>query len=132
MEYLRDNARMTFVDIGKALGVSDATVYNRVKRLKEIGVIKRFTIEVDESALGRKVLGFILVNVNPGAVGEVSKHISEIERVIEVHEVHGREDLIVKVMGRNLTRLRSVILKLRKIPDVAQTEFIPVFRTWKD
>jgi Lrp/AsnC family transcriptional regulator for asnA, asnC and gidA len=132
MEYLGDNARMTYVDIGKAVGVSDAPVYNRVKRLREIGVLKRFTIEVDESALGRKVLGFILVNVKSGAVGEVSKHVSEIERVKEVHEIHGREDLILKVMGKNLTRLRSAIFKIRRIPDVAQTEFIPVFRTWKD
>lgn len=132
MEYLRDNARMTFVDIGKALGVSDATVYNRVKRLVEIGVINRFTIEVDESALGRKVLGFILVNVKPGAVRDVSKQISEVAKVIEVHEVHGPEDLIVKVGDKNLTRLRSVILKVRGIPDVVQTEFIPVFKTWKD
>jgi len=49
IRYLRENARMTFVDIGKALDISDATVYNRVKRLTEMGVIKKFTIEVDDA-----------------------------------------------------------------------------------
>jgi Lrp/AsnC family leucine-responsive transcriptional regulator len=123
---------MTFVDIGKALDVSDATVYNRVKRLNEAGVIKRFTIEVDEAAVGKKVSGFILVNVRPGAVKEVSRQLCEVERVSEVHEIHGSEDLIVKVRAKNLGRLRSVILRVREIPDVVQTEFIPVFKTWKD
>ena len=132
IEHLRENARTTFADIGRALDVSDATVYNRVKRLMEIGVIRRFTIEVDEEAVGRMVPGFILVNVKPGAVKEVSKQLTEIETVSEVYEVHGREDLIVKVRGKNLSELRTVILKVRAIPDVVETTFIPIFKTWKD
>jgi DNA-binding Lrp family transcriptional regulator len=131
INYLRENARMTFVDIGKALAVSDATVYNRVNRLTETGVIKKFTIEVDEAAVGRGTCGFILVSVKPGTVKEVSKQLVEIDRVSEVHEVHGSEDLIVKVGAKNLRKLRSVILKVREIPDVVQTEFIPIFKTWK-
>jgi Lrp/AsnC family leucine-responsive transcriptional regulator len=131
IEWLREDARMTFVDIGKALDVSDATVYNRVKRLNEAGVIKRFTIEVDEAAVGKKVSGFIMVNVKPGAVKDVSRQLCEVEKVSEVHEIHGSEDLIVKVRAKNLGRLRSVILRVREIPDVVQTEFIPVFKTWK-
>jgi len=132
IDHLRENSRTTFVDIGKDLGVSDATVYNRVRRLTEAGVIKRFTVEVEEAALGRKVSGFMLVNVKPGAVRDVSKQLAEIERVSEVHEVHGPEDLIVKVGDKNLTRLRSVILRVRGIPGVVETEFVPVFKTWKD
>jgi Lrp/AsnC family leucine-responsive transcriptional regulator len=132
IERLMENARTTFADIGRALDVSDATVYNRVKRLTEMGVIRRFTIEVDEAAVGRRVSGFMLVNVRPGAVKEVSKQLTEIETVSEVHEVHGPEDLIVKVRAKNLSRLRPVILKVRGISDVVQTEFIPIFKTWKD
>ena len=131
IEHLRENARTTFVDIGKALDISDATVYNRVKRLMETGVIKRFTIEVDEAAVGKRVSGYMLVNVKPGSVKEVSSQLAQIKMVSEIHEVHGPEDLIVKVGAKNLGRLRSVILKVRGIPDVAQTEFIPVFKTWK-
>jgi len=70
--------------------------------------------------------------VKPGAVKEVSRQLCEVEKVSEVHEVHGSEDLIVKVREKNLRRLRPVILKIREIPDVVQTEFIPVFKTWKD
>jgi len=65
-------------------------------------------------------------------VKEVSKQLTEIETVSEVYEVHGREDLIVKVRGKNLSELRTVILKVRAIPDVVETTFIPIFKTWKD
>jgi len=131
LERLRENARTTFVEIGKALGVSDATIYNRVKRLTEMGVVKKFTIEVDEAAIGRGTSGFILISVKPGTVKEVSKQLVEIERISEVYEIHGSEDLIVKARAKNLGRLRSVILKVREIPNVVQTEFIPIFKTWK-
>jgi len=131
IEHLRENARTTFVDIGKALDISDATVYNRVKRLMEMGVIKRFTIEVDETAIGKGTSGFILVSVKPGTVKDVSKQLVEIERVSEVYEIHGSEDIIVKARAKNLGRLRSVILNVREIPNVVQTEFIPIFKTWK-
>lgn len=129
---LSENARMTFVEIGKALGVSDATVYNRVKRLLKMKVIKRFTIEVDDTAMGNVVSGFMLVNVKPGAVDKVSNQLSSIDKVSEIHEVHGSEDLVVKVKAKNLGRLRSVILNVREIPDVVATEFKPIFKTWKD
>jgi len=132
VEHLKENARATFVDIGKVLGVSDATVYNRVKRLTEMGVIKKFTIEVDNAAIGLRTSGFVMVSVKPGTVKEVSTKLVEIQRVREIHEIiHGSEDLIVKVGAKNLRKLRSVILKIRKIPDVVQTEFTPIFKTWK-
>ena len=86
---------------------------------------------IDDAAMGKRTHGFILVNVKPGSVKEVSKQLCEIERVSEVHEVHGSEDLIVKVGAKSLGRLRSVILRVRGIPDVVETEFIPVFKTWK-
>lgn len=130
--HLSENSRTTFVDIGKALNISDATVYNRVKRLLDDGVITRFTIEVNKAALGRRTRGFVLVSVAPGSVKEVSKQICEIENVHEVYEVHGSEDLIVKVEAENLRRLRPVILRIRQVSDVADTEFIPVFKTWKN
>jgi DNA-binding Lrp family transcriptional regulator len=131
VEHLRDNARTTFVDIGKSLGVSDATVYNRVKRLIEMDVIKRFTVEVDETAVGRGASGFILISVTPGTIKEVSAKLIEIPRISEIHEIHGSEDIIVKIGAQNLRKLRPLILKIRKIPNIVQTEFIPIFKTWK-
>ncbi|UCG44880.1 MAG: winged helix-turn-helix transcriptional regulator, partial [Candidatus Bathyarchaeota archaeon] len=91
MRYLTENSRTTFVDISKALNISDATVYNRVKRLMEEGVITKFTIEVDRAALGRRTRGFILISVAPGSVKDVSKQLCEIRNVREVYEVHGSE-----------------------------------------
>jgi len=132
LKFLRENARTSYVEIGKALGVSDATVYNRANRLLEMGVIKRFTIEVDDSLLGMRAKGFVLLNVKPGSTDEVSRRLFEIDGVREVHEVHGTPDLILKVQAEDLGSMRSIILNIREVPGVTQTEFIPVFKTWKE
>ena len=129
---LRENARTTFVDIGKALGVSDATVYNRVNRLIDMGLIRKFTIEVDESVLQERAKGFIQLNVKPGTMDGVAKNLANVNGIEEIYEVHGAQDLILKVEADSLDSLRSVILDIREVPDVVQSEFIPIFKTWRD
>jgi DNA-binding Lrp family transcriptional regulator len=132
LDFLKANARKTFVDIGKSLGISDATVYNRVKRLSEIGLIKKFTIDIDESLLNERTMGFIKINVKPGEISEVAKNLVKINGVIELYEVHGTADLLLKVEANSLDSLRFIILDIRGVPDVVKSEFIPIFKTWKD
>jgi Lrp/AsnC family transcriptional regulator for asnA, asnC and gidA len=131
LSFLKENSRKTFVDIGKSLGISDSTVYNRVKRLSEIGLIKKFTVDIDESLLKEKTKGFMKINVKPGEISEVAKNTVKVKGVLELHEVHGATDLFLKIEAENLEALRFIILKIREIPDVIQTDFFPIFKSWK-
>jgi Lrp/AsnC family transcriptional regulator for asnA, asnC and gidA len=115
LEILMRDARTPFTDVGRDLGISDATVHVRVKRMMDEGIIKKYTIVVDEEALGRKVHGFVLINVNPGSLENVAKQLVQNERVSAVHEIHGPNDLIVKVEAGDLYEMRDLVLKVRKI-----------------
>jgi Lrp/AsnC family transcriptional regulator for asnA, asnC and gidA len=132
LEILMRDARTPFTDVGRDLGISDATVHVRVKRMMDEGIIKKYTIVVDEEALGRKVHGFVLINVNPGSLENVAKQLVQNERVSAVHEIHGPNDLIVKVEAGDLYEMRDLVLKVRKIPNVATSELITVFKVWKE
>jgi len=129
---LRRDARTPFTEIGRNLGISDATVHVRVNKMMDEGIIKRYTIVVDEEALGRKVRGFMLINVNPGSLKEVANQLVENERVSAVYEIHGPNDLIVKVEAGDLDEMRDLVLKVREIPNVATSELITVFKVWKE
>ena len=87
---------------------------------------------VDEEALGRKVRGFALINVNPGSLEEVANQLVENERVSAVYEIHGPNDLIMKVEAGDLDEMRDLVLKVREIPNVATSELITVFKVWKE
>ena len=132
LDVLRRDARTPFTEVGRDLGISDATVHVRVNKMMDAGIIKRYTIVVDEEALGRKVRGFMLINVNPGSLEEAANQLVENERVSAVYEIHGPNDLIVKVGAGSLDEMRDLVLKVREIPNVATSELITVFKVWKE
>ena len=132
LETLRRDARTPFTEVGRDLGISDATVHVRVNKMIDEGIIKGYTIVVDEEALGRKVHGFALINVNPGSLEDVANQLVENEKVSAVYEIHGPNDIIMKVEAGDLDEMRDLVLKVREIPNVATSELITVFKVWKE
>lgn len=131
LETLMRDARTPFTEVGRDLRISDATVHVRVNKMIDAGIIKRYTIVVNEEALGRKVHGFALINVNPGFLEDVANQLVENERISEVYEIHGPNDLIVKVEAGDLGEMRDLVLKVREIPNVATSELTMVYKVWK-
>jgi len=132
LEILRRDARTPFTEVGRDLEISDATVHVRVNKMIDGGIIKKYTIVVDEEAIGRRVHGFALINVNPGSLESVANHLIENERVSAVYEIHGPNDLIMKVETSDLDEMRSLMLEVREIPNVATSELITIFKVWKE
>jgi len=132
LDLLKTDARTPFTEIGRALGISDATVHVRVNKMLDEGVIKRYTVVVDEEALGKKVRSIVLMNVNPGHIEGVANQLIEHEGVRAVYEVHGPNDLIVMLEGEDLNELRELMLSIREIPNVATSELVTIFKVWKE
>lgn len=132
LEILRKDARTPFTEIGRELEVSDATVHVRVSKMMDEGIIKRYTIAVDEEALGAKVVGFVLLNVKPGSLEDVAKHLVENERVTAIYETHGPNDLMVKINAGELDEMRELVLEVRDVPNVVRSELVTVLKVWKE
>ena len=132
LETLRRDARTPFTEVGRDLGISDATVHIRVNKMMDAGIIKRYTIVLDEEALGRKVHGFALINVNPGSLEDVANQLVENERVSAVYEIHGPNDILVKIEAGDLDDMRDLMLKIRGIRNVTTSELITVYKVWKE
>lgn len=132
IEALRKDARTPFTEIGKELGISDATVHIRVKKMRKAGIIKKYTLVINESVYESRVVCYMLINAKHGKVEEVSKQIAAIGKVSMVQEVHGSSDIIVKIGAMDLEELRNVIVRIQEIPDVIASEYLTVFKTWKE
>jgi Lrp/AsnC family transcriptional regulator for asnA, asnC and gidA len=65
IDILNRDSSTAFVGIAKQVGISNATVHIRVKRLIAAGVINKFTISVDNNRLGYDHLAFMGINVEP-------------------------------------------------------------------
>jgi Lrp/AsnC family transcriptional regulator for asnA, asnC and gidA len=132
LEKLREDARMPFTEIARDLKMSDPAVHVRVKKLTEEGIIQGYTARVDQRALGREVYGFVLINVEPGALEDVASHLVENENVDAIYEIHGQNDLSVKIWARDLDEMRELMLKIREIPHVRSTELTTILKVWKE
>ncbi len=66
IEILKKNSRTPFTEVASMLKVSDSTIHQRLKKLKDEGVLLRYTTEINEEFLGKKVHGLALIDVNPG------------------------------------------------------------------
>jgi Lrp/AsnC family transcriptional regulator, regulator for asnA, asnC and gidA len=133
MDMLGRDSSTPFVEIAKQIGISDATVHIRVRRLLSEGVINKFTISVDNDLLGYDHLAFIGINVQPGFADESIDGLSNLEEVLEIHEMHGAFDLFLKIRAKNLEQMRDVVEnKIGKLPRILETELMTVLKTKKE
>ena len=133
IDVLSKDSSVPFVEIAKQIGISDATVHLRVRRLRDEGIISKFTLSVDNDLLGYDHLSFIGINIRPGLADRITEELSTIEEVLEVHEMHGKYDLFVKVRAKDLNHTRDIIEnKIRILPNIVDTQLMTVLKTSKE
>lgn len=130
---LSRDASKPFVEIARMLGMSDATVHMRVKRLMASGIIRSFTISTDSRMLGYSHLAFMGINIRQGCADEIVGFLSKQDEIIEVHEIHGRFDILLKIRARSLEEMRDIIVnKVRQLPQISEAELMTVLKTVKE
>ena len=133
IDILGKDSSTTFVDIAKQLGVSDATIHIRVRRLREAGIIGNFTISVDNNRLGYDHLAFMGINVEPGFAEDVTNDLSSLHEILEIHEMHNRFDLLLKIRAKDLNELRDIVVnKVRTLPHILETDLMTILKTRKE
>ena len=133
IDVLSKDSSVPFVEIAKQIGISDATVHLRVRRLRDEGIISKFTLSVDNDLLGYDHLSFIGINIRPGLADRITEELSTIEEVLEVHEMHGKYDLFVKIRAKDLIHTRDIIEnKIRILPNIVDTQLMTVLKTSKE
>ena len=133
LDILGRDASRPFVDIAKELEISDATVHIRVKRLQAAGILHKFTITTDNVLLGYDHLAFVVINLSKGSRDEVLVALSQLEEILELHEMYGQFDLLVKIRSRNLEEMRDIIAnKISKIPQITEAQAMMVLKTIKE
>jgi len=123
-ELRRDSSR-PISEIASDLDLPRTTVQERVKKLVQSGVIKRFTLQTDYAKLGKPVTVFILVSFLAGSgvsQREAAQEIAEIPDIFEVHVISGDWDIIAKARGESIQSIGELVLdKIRNVKGVERT-----------
>ncbi|HIJ17390.1 MAG TPA: Lrp/AsnC family transcriptional regulator [Thermoplasmata archaeon] len=133
---LIEDSRRTTKAIAKDLDIPRATVHDRIVKMEQKGVIRRYTAVPDYVQLGLGVSAFILVQFEPESgmsQRDTADEIATISGIFEVHMISGEYDMLLKVRGASMEEIgRLVIDKLREVKGVARTLTCAVFTTVKD
>jgi DNA-binding Lrp family transcriptional regulator len=138
---LMEDAKMSAKDISIRIESPITTVYSRIKRLEDTGVIRGYKPILDAGKLGRPTTAFIFVSFTyrpPGAdkdlnQREVAKIVGKYPEVQEVHIITGDWDFLIKVKEKDVNAVgRFVVDKLRTVPGISKTLTIMVFDPVKE
>jgi len=108
---LQEDARRTYTDIGKHLGMAHSTIYDRIKRLEKYGVIRKYTTIVDpEKAGAKRIVALMTVYTDPKDSETVAEKLCKAPEVLEVYTSISEELLVMaKVVAEDQERLHAFI-----------------------
>jgi Lrp/AsnC family leucine-responsive transcriptional regulator len=105
---LQSDARLTYEELGQAVGLSAPAAYQRVRKLEGLGVILGYHGRVDPAAVGRPVA--VLMRVQPGAATDVERLLrawEQTEDILECYAMAGGGDYHLKLRLESLQSLSA-------------------------
>jgi DNA-binding Lrp family transcriptional regulator len=128
LDVLRADARTSVRDLAAQVGISRASAYARIKKLRDDGVIRGFTVELDHSALGLGLPAYVHVRIKQNSWKTFRQKAWALEEAAHVALVAGDFDCVLLVRCRDAEHLRSLVLeKIQALPEVLATQTVLVF-----
>jgi Lrp/AsnC family leucine-responsive transcriptional regulator len=108
---LQENARLSFSELGRLVGLSAPAVAERVRRLEEGGVITGYHASVDPAALGLTIAAFIRLSTS-GEGGRVPPLVRTLPEVLECYGITGTDSFLLKVAVESVPHLGRLLQQL--------------------
>ncbi len=129
LDALRLNASQRLEDLARLVKLAPSSVHERLRRLDRLGIIRKWTVDVDASALGLRQSSRSSESVRRGLAPKCWMRLRKIPSIEEGHSVAGELSMILKVRVRDTAALLSLSEDLRQIPGIEQTETTIVLKT---
>lgn len=130
---LINNSRCNASEISEMVGLSVSAVIERIKKLENSGLIKKYTVVLNNEMLGRDVSAIIMVSLehpkfNEGFVSAMIEH----DDITECHYLAGDFDYMLKISTYNTQKLERILNDIKSIPGVSKTKTIVILSTLKN
>jgi len=129
---LLSDGRISYTELGKKIGVPPSTVHDKVHRLVEEGVIKRYSIVIDERVIGYNLIAIVGVQTTAKAYKGVADALVVMPEVIEVYGTTAEFDLMVKVQATNRDELTRIINRVRAVDGIDDIYIFSILENFKN
>jgi Lrp/AsnC family transcriptional regulator, leucine-responsive regulatory protein len=130
LEELQKNARASYADLGRLVGLSPSAAAERLRRLEDAGVIRGYRAELDAASLGLGLTALIRMTADGVQYQQLMNFLASCEPVRECYHVTGGDALMMKVMVPSIEQLEALIMKLLRygVPTTSIVLSTPVVR----
>lgn len=131
---LQRDARTTQAQIAAAVGLSQPSIADRIRKLDASGAVVGYVARLDPRRMGNDIRAFIGVRIShPRHHDGFARRIQQIPEVLECHRVAGLDSYLLKVVARNTEALDELISgKLRRLTGVTRTTTTIALATVKE
>ena len=113
LRVLQDDARLSFSELGRRVGLSSPAVAERVRRMEDHGLITGYRAMLDPSKLGYPILAFIHLKITGEHHQQLTTIAHTLSEIMECHHVTGQDSYMIKVIVSSMVHLEHVIVQLR-------------------
>jgi len=129
---LQEDARATFAELGRKVGLSAPAVTERVRRLEASGVISGYHASVDLKKAGYGIVGFVRLSSPLELAPQLERLAIETPEVLEFHRVTGTEGSVMKVAVKSIEHLERIVVKFLPYGQTTTSIVLSSPVTWRE
>jgi len=112
LKELQQDARMSFAELGRRIGLTTPAVIERVRKLEDAGIITGYRAEIDTARIGLPITAFIRMSITGVDYSHIIEVAQESKEVLECHRGTGGDSFIMKVAVSSVEHLQEMIDRL--------------------
>jgi len=112
---LQTDARVSFAELGRRVGLSTPAVAERVRRMEDEGIIRAYRAEIDPSSVGLPITAFIRMSIVGNVLVKLTERVHSMPEIVECHRGTGEDSFILKVNVVSVEHMKDVIYRLTPI-----------------
>jgi DNA-binding Lrp family transcriptional regulator len=132
LKIILQDARLSYREIAKKVGVSTGTVLARIKRMEEEGIIKGYSAIIDYEKIGYELTAITEITVSKGKLREIEERVAKMHQTCAVYDVTGLTDAMIVAKFRSREELSRFTKTLLALPYVERTNTHLVLTTVKE
>ena len=112
LKELQENARITFAELGRRVGLTTPAVIERVRKLEDARIITGYAAEIDTAKVGLPILAFVRMSISGVDYSRIIEVAESTKEILECHRGTGGDSFIMKVAVSDVASLQNLIDKL--------------------
>jgi Lrp/AsnC family leucine-responsive transcriptional regulator len=110
---LQENARLSFTELGRRVGLTATAVTERVRRMEEAGIILGYRLEIDPEKVGLPITAYVRIATSSGRSPQLDALVKEYPEIVECHLITGPDSYMLKVAVPSVRHLERFLEYLR-------------------